>query len=96
MYESTSSQVTFAVVALGLLGRDRSVVPLAAVSPQGGTVVVPYDRDLVRHAPHGEIDRQLTSPEEHRLHRHYGLASGTASTSGPTPGLTPAWSPGRG
>lgn len=80
------SPVPFGTVTTGLLGRTVRVVPLTQATVQGDTVVVPYDKALVKHAPYVDSDRELASREEHWLYRHYGLASGTARTAGPSAG----------
>lgn len=82
VYESTAGpDATFVTVTTGLFGGGASFVPLAQASLQGDQVVVPYDKDLVKHAPRVEADQELTSAEEDRLYQHYRLGSGA-----PAPG----------
>ena len=84
VYEATDGpEATFVSVTTGLFGTGASFVPLAQASLQGASVAVPYDKDLVKHAPRVDVDQELTAEEEDRLYRHYGLTGGTtASTSG--------------
>ena len=84
VYEATDGpEGTFVSVTTGLFGTGASFVPLAQASLQGASVAVPYDKDLVKHAPRVDVDQELTAEEEDRLYRHYGLTGGTtASTSG--------------
>ena len=93
VYESIDGpEATFVTVTTGLFGTGASFVPLAQATLQGDTVVVPYDKDRVKHAPRVEVDQELTAQEEDRLYGHYGLTPG-ASTATPPPAA--AGGPGR-
>ena len=89
VYEAASGpEGTFVTVTTGLFGTGASFVPLAQASLQGDSVAVPYDKDLVKHAPRVEVDQELTSQEEHRLYRHYGLDTGAGTTGTRAAGTT--------
>ena len=85
VYESTEgADGTFVTVSTGLFGGGASFVPLAKASLAGQDVVVPYDKDLVKHAPSVKADEELTSEEEDRLYQHYSLTGGTAAPAAAT------------
>jgi hypothetical protein len=70
--EETEKPEWFAVKT-GLFGSRVSFVPVAEASQAEGHVVVPYDKDQVKGAPHAEPDGALSQQEEAALYRHYGL-----------------------
>jgi len=75
----------------GLFGsKTSSSVPLSAAEIQGEDMLVPYDKKLVKGAPHVVADRELSPKEEQRLYSRYGIESGTSSTgdAGVTTGQT--------
>jgi len=77
---------TFAAVHTGAFGSSTSFVPLSAAEMQGQDVLVPYDKELVKGAPHVDADSELSPEEEQRLYSHYGVAGGatTQDTDGGT------------
>ena len=89
VYESTAgSDGTFVTVSTGLFGGGASFMPLTKATLDGGDLVVPYDKDLVKDAPRVEADEELTAVEEERLYRHYDLATGAAAAAAPAaPGV---------
>ena len=82
VYESTDGGTagTFVTVSTGLFGGHASFVPLDEARRDGDTLVVPYDKDLVKDAPRVAADEELTSEEEDRLYAHYRLTSGGYTT----------------
>ena len=89
--EETEQPEWFAVKT-GLFGSNVSFVPVAEATQAEGHVVVPYDKDQVKNAPHAEPDGALSQQEEASLYRHYGLQySEAGSDSGlPAGGTAPA------
>lgn len=61
----------WAGIRTGLFGSSESFVPLDGVTEAEGDLVVPYQRDLVKEAPHVEPDVALDADEEARLYAHY-------------------------
>ncbi len=59
-------------VKTGLLGGKESYVSLSAARVLGDELHLPYDKELVRSAPHVEPDVSLSPEEEQALYRHYG------------------------
>jgi uncharacterized protein (TIGR02271 family) len=60
-------------VKTGMFAGRVSFVPLGQASLDGDVVTVPYDKAMIKDAPHAEADGQLSQEEEGRLYRHYGL-----------------------
>jgi len=69
-------------VTTGLFGARVSFVPLAGCSSDGDVLVSPYDKALVKDAPHAEADGALSADEEQALYRHYGVGD-QATTQAP-------------
>lgn len=74
------SEGTFVTVTTGLFGTHASFVPLTAAEIRGDELVVPYDKDQVKHAPRLDTDEELSTPEEQRLYAHYSLAGSQGRT----------------
>ena len=73
---------SWVTVRTGLFGTAESFVPVDAARLDGDDVVVPYAKDLVKHAPRVDADGSLSPEEEQALYRHYGLgtSAGTVDT----------------
>jgi hypothetical protein len=61
-------------VKRGLLGRDRTIVPLAGATEVDGDVRLPHELERFDTAPELDPGAQLTHEEESRLREHYGRA----------------------
>ncbi len=70
--DSRTDRPEWVGVKIGLLGGKQSYVSLSAARVSGDELHLPYDKDLVRSAPHVEPDVSLTPEEEQELYRHYG------------------------
>ncbi|MCU1395290.1 MAG: photosystem reaction center subunit [Ilumatobacteraceae bacterium] len=79
-------------VTTGMFGTRVSFVPIEGVGfDTDGNVVVPYDKALIKDAPHAEADGQLSEEEERALYNHYGRTyRDTAATLPPPVPATPA------
>jgi uncharacterized protein (TIGR02271 family) len=66
-------------VTTGWFGTRKSFVPLADARTEGERMMVPYNKDKVKDAPHAEHDGHLSPEEEMELYRHYGMAYSDAS-----------------
>jgi Domain of unknown function (DUF2382)/PRC-barrel domain len=75
IYLDASERPAWASIHTGLFGLRQSMVPLSDAQVDGDDVRLPYERQQVTDAPNVDPDVQLTTEEEHRLHRHYGVAS---------------------
>ena len=78
-------------VKTGLFGMRESMVPLDAVRMEQNDVSVPFDKELVKKAPHVETDgdHPLSDAEVDDLYAHYNL-----EPAPPTPSPPPALEPG--
>jgi uncharacterized protein (TIGR02271 family) len=63
----------WATVRTGLFGTKEAFVPLADATISGDELRVPYDKDLVKNAPHHDVEGHLSPHEEADLYRYYGL-----------------------
>lgn len=70
-------------VKTGLFGAKQSYVSLESATVSGGEVHLPYDKDLVKNAPHVEPEVSLDAAEEEALYRHYGQEYGTSAGEAP-------------
>ncbi|CAA9470158.1 MAG: FIG01121376: hypothetical protein [uncultured Solirubrobacteraceae bacterium] len=70
--DSRTDRPAWVGVKTGLLGSKQSYVSLSTARVSGDELQLPYDKDLVRSAPHVEPDVALTAEEEQELYRHYG------------------------
>ncbi|WP_219416224.1 DUF2382 domain-containing protein [Pseudonocardia nigra] len=73
-------------VRTGMLGTHSSLVPLARADYDGNALHVPFDKDVVKAAPHHDPGEELSPRDEEGLFRHYGMrgdgAGPTHDTSG--------------
>jgi uncharacterized protein (TIGR02271 family) len=77
----------WALVKTGLFGSASTFVPLAGAERADEGLRVPYEKSHVKDAPNMEADGELSSDEEARLYRHYGVDYGDSSAdSGATGG----------
>ncbi len=77
-------------VKTGLFGAKQSYVSLAAAKLAGGEVHLPYDKDLVKNAPHVEPEVSLDAAEEEALYRHYGEDYDSGAGQAPAAEQAPA------
>jgi hypothetical protein len=64
-------------VRTGRLRREH-LVPLAAITPEDGSLVVPFDRDAVKHAPSMKTHVAPTGSERLSLYHHFGIDPGAS------------------
>jgi len=69
--DDTTGRPEWLAIKTGMFGTHISFVPLEGADLRGDDVVVAYDKDTVKDAPHVEPDDHLTPEEEQRLYRHY-------------------------
>ncbi|MEO1064983.1 MAG: PRC-barrel domain-containing protein [Actinomycetota bacterium] len=56
--------------------RRENLVPLAAVQQHGESLVVPFERDDVKHAPSMKTHVAPTGSERISLYQHFGITPG--------------------
>jgi hypothetical protein len=66
-------QPEWALVHTGLLGMNKSFVPLRGAAPNGEHVRVTVDKQAVKDAPSVEADQELSEADERQLFEHYGV-----------------------
>ncbi|CAA9518538.1 MAG: putative conserved domain protein [uncultured Solirubrobacteraceae bacterium] len=71
-----SGEPEWLAVKTGLFGSNVSFVPIREARGGGDGVTVPYEKSLVKDAPHAEADGELSPEEERRLYEHYSLEFG--------------------
>ena len=71
-----SGEPEWIAVTTGLFGTNVSFVPIAEARGTGDGVTVPYEKSLVKDAPHADADGELSPDEERRLYQHYGREFG--------------------
>jgi len=88
--DNASGEPEWVSVKTGLFGSNVALVPLAQASHSGDTITVPFDKDLVKDAPHHDPGAQLSESDEADLYRYYGLTdtSGSAQHATTTTGTT--------
>lgn len=68
----------WASVKSGLFGTTHRLVPVQDAVMRGDQVSVPYSKDHVQAAPEPSGDRRVSTEEEERLYRHYGIGRSTS------------------
>ena len=68
-------EARWAVVDPGVLRAEKFVPVEGAYVTESGEMVIPYDKEQVKHAPKAPRDHVLDSRTEIELTRHYELAS---------------------
>jgi uncharacterized protein (TIGR02271 family) len=77
IYEDTQTgKPEWAAVSTGFFGSKVAIVPLTQASDDGGTLRLPFEKALVKDAPHVDGDGQISQSEEQALYAHYGLDYG--------------------
>ncbi len=73
-------------VKTGFFGSNTALVPMAAADWDGTGLTVPYGKEMVRSAPHGDPGRELSEADEAELFTYYGIPYGgdtVTATGGP-------------
>lgn len=82
--DDSDGHLTWVTVKTGFFGTHESFVPLDDATVDGSTVTVPYDKAMVKDAPHFDADSSLSVEEEDQLYSYYrvgGQAQGFSGTS---------------
>jgi sporulation protein YlmC with PRC-barrel domain len=70
--DDATGEPEWAAIRTSLFGRD-AFVPLEPSELVDGTLRVPFDRALIKHAPDFGVGRHLSPEQELQLYHHYGL-----------------------
>ncbi|WP_026313563.1 PRC and DUF2382 domain-containing protein [Actinomadura flavalba] len=74
-------------VNTGWFGSRESFIPISAASREGDELHVPYDKQLIKDAPHVDADEHLDREAVNDLYRHYGMRApnrGIPGQAGPS------------
>jgi len=73
-------------ISTGMFGSRVSFAPIQGAQVDGDQLRLPWDKSLVKDAPHAEVDGHLSRDEETSLYRHYGMEwnGGAAYDTGTT------------
>jgi uncharacterized protein (TIGR02271 family) len=71
-----SGEPEWIAVKTGMMGSKVNFVPIREARGTGEGVTVPYEKSLVKDAPHADADGELSPEEERRLYEHYSLEFG--------------------
>ena len=86
-YGDVTGGLQWLVVETGILGAKKIFVPAGEVRRSGDRLSVLHAKDRVTDAPKVEDEQALTTADEGKLCRYYGLQYG-ASTGEPAEGCT--------
>jgi hypothetical protein len=74
-YDDRSNEAEWIGLGTGFLGMKEAVVPVHGARVAGRRVLVPYDKDVIRHEPvFDEEGGTLTLESERRLRVYFSLA----------------------
>ena len=73
IYDEVAGTVNWLVVDLGLLSSQHIVPAATAYRAEDGSIVVPYEKQTVKHSPKAPKDHVLTRQEASELSHYYGL-----------------------
>jgi uncharacterized protein (TIGR02271 family) len=71
--DTATSQPEWLAVATGFFGSKQALVPLTQAELKKDKIVVPYDKNKIKGAPHIDPDHTLSEKEEEKLYSYYGL-----------------------
>ena len=76
--DDATGHLSWVTVKTGLFGTRESFVPMDNASISDDTITVPYDKTMIKDAPHAEPGEPLSVEQEDELYRYYNI--GTAVT----------------
>ena len=79
-----SGDPSWITVSTGFFGTSETFVPVEGARFDGDDLLVAYDKDKIKGAPHMEVDQHLSETEEADLYRYYGLQQGVGHPTGRT------------
>ncbi|WP_432538145.1 PRC-barrel domain-containing protein, partial [Kineococcus auxinigenes] len=90
--DNATNQPEWVSVKTGLFGSNVSLIPLSSATVSGDTITVPFEKSMVKDAPHHDPGHELSEADEDDLYRYYGISSSggtvTETSSTQTGGTT--------
>jgi len=77
--DDATGQLSWVTVKTGLFGTHESFVPMDNARISEDTVTVPYDKAMIKDAPHAEPGAPLSAEQEDELYRYYHIGTATAT-----------------
>jgi uncharacterized protein (TIGR02271 family) len=74
--DEATGKPEWAEVKTGMFGSKTALVPLAVAAEEEGRVMLPFDKETVKAAPHHEPGQTLSAADERQLFEHYGVPYG--------------------
>ena len=84
--DDATGQLSWVTVKTGLFGTRESFVPMDHASITDDTITVPYDKAMIKDAPHAEPGEPLSVEQEDELYRYYNIGTTTHTTATTVPG----------
>jgi len=79
--DDATGQLSWVTVKTGLFGTRESFVPMDNAAIADDTITVPYDKAMIKDAPHAEPGEPLSVEQEDELYRYYNIGTTTARTT---------------
>ena len=79
--DDATGQLSWVTVKTGMFGSHESFVPMDNASISDDTITVPYDKAMIKDAPHAEPGAPLSVEQEDELYRYYNVGTTTARTT---------------
>ncbi len=80
--DNDTGQPSWVTVKTEWFGTNESFVPLNSAGIEGDTIRVPYDKDMIKGAPHNDTGEPLSEAAEQELYSYYGLTSAAGADRG--------------
>lgn len=74
--DEQTGKAEWVAVHTGLFGSKEALIPIAAGTLGEDGLVVPFDKEKVKNAPHTDPDTELTTQQEAELFTYYGVPYG--------------------
>ena len=79
--DDATGQLSWVTVKTGLFGTRESFVPMDDASISDDTITVPYDKAMIKGAPHAEPGEPLSVEQEDELYRYYSVGATSSTTT---------------
>jgi uncharacterized protein (TIGR02271 family) len=73
--DNETGQPSWVTVKTGWFGSNESFIPLDSATIDGDSIRVPYDKDMIKGAPHYDAGAPLSETDEQDLYSYYEFGS---------------------